>query len=129
MSSNVEIVKKLFDACSRKDFVSVRSLVHPNYALKDPMMELHSADELIEMLQTCPSGAAENMIFIADGNKVVTLFDAAMDDGQKIRMCSIMTVEDGKVTSEEMLYDTAQIPQEIKDIIMQGKSNTPLTAH
>jgi ketosteroid isomerase-like protein len=122
MTGNVDVVKKVFDACQKKDYEALRGLVHPDYTLKDPMMELHSADELIEMLKNCPGGGAENVTFVSEGDKVVSLFDGTMEGQPKMRMCSVVTIVDGKVKSEEMFYDTAKVPQEMKDMMQKGKS-------
>ncbi|MEZ0226871.1 MAG: nuclear transport factor 2 family protein [Alphaproteobacteria bacterium] len=133
MNANSELVKKLFDACNQKDFETARGLLHDDYSLKDPLMELHSADEMIEMMKNCPGGGmAENLTMIAEDDKVVTLFDGTMQDKtQKMRMCSVVTVEGGKVKSEEMFYDTAKMPQEMKDMMQKGKSpeDAALAAH
>jgi hypothetical protein len=123
MNPNSEIVKKLFDACNKKDFETARSLLKDDYSLKDPLMELHSADEMIEMMKNCPGGGmAENLSMIAEDDKVVTLFDGTMQGQPPVRMCSVITVESGKVKSEEMFYDTARMPQEMKDMMQKGKS-------
>lgn len=121
MTGNVDVVQKLFDACNRKDFAAIESLVHEDYSLKDPMMELHSRDEMIEMIKSCPGGGAENITFVSEGDKVVSLFDGVMEGQPKMRMCSVVTIVDGKVKSEEMFYDTAKISQEMKDMILKGK--------
>jgi ketosteroid isomerase-like protein len=131
MNENSEIVKKMFDACNKKDFETVRALVHDDYTLKDPMMELHSADEMIEMMKSMPPGMAENITMIAEGDKVVSLFDGTMEAQPKMRMCSVITMEGGKVKSEEMFYDTAKVPQEMKDMMQKGRSpeDTARAAH
>ncbi|MCF8496251.1 MAG: nuclear transport factor 2 family protein [Alphaproteobacteria bacterium] len=122
MPNNVEIVKRLYDACMNKDFDTAKALLHSNYTLKDPMMEINSAQELLDMLKDCPSGRMENVDFISEGNKVVGVFDAiAMEPvPSRMRMCSIITIEDGKVRAEEMFYDTAKIPQEVKDLMQKN---------
>lgn len=125
MASNVEIVKKLYDACMNKDFETAKSLMHPNYTLKDPMMELNSAEEAIAMMKDCPSSwRLENVSFISEGNKVVGTFDSVSTEPvqSRMRMCSICTIEGGKVRSEEMFYDTAKVPQEFIDMMKKGMS-------
>lgn len=123
MPDNLEIVKNLYNACIIKDFETVKSLLDPNYTLKDPMMQLNSAQELIDMMANCPGGKMENIQFIAQGDKVVGTFDMSTDDdATPLRMCSIVTLENGKIKSEEMFYDTAKIPQDMKDSV---KKNAP----
>jgi ketosteroid isomerase-like protein len=122
MPNNVEIVKRLYDACMNKDFDTVKTLLHPKYTLKDPMMELNSPQELLDMMKDCPGGRMENVSFISEGNKVVGVFDAIATEPvpSRMRMCSIITIEDGKARSEETFYDTAKIPQAVKDMMQKN---------
>ncbi len=118
MARNVEIVKELYDACMSKDFEKAKTLLHPKYTLKDPMMEIKSAQEFIEMMKNCPMAChLENVNFISEGNKVVGTFDSVATEpvSSRMRMCSIITIEGDKVLSEEMFYDTAKIPKEVMD--------------
>lgn len=115
MARNVETVKKLYSACMSKDFETVRNLLHPEYTLKDSMMEINSADEFIEMMKSCPFECRiENVNFVSEGDKVVGTFDsvATAPVAYTMRMCSVIRMEDGKVRAEEMFYDTARIPRE-----------------
>ncbi|MEZ0262794.1 MAG: nuclear transport factor 2 family protein [Alphaproteobacteria bacterium] len=122
MGENIEIAEKVFEACQKKDFDALKELVDEDYTLTDPMMELHGVDELIEMIKACPGGGGfENMTRIADGETVVSLFDGTMPGQKPMRMCSVMTIKDGKLIAEEMIYDTAQVPQKMKDAIAKGK--------
>jgi ketosteroid isomerase-like protein len=122
MSSNTEIVKKLYNACKQKDFDTARKLLHPNYSLKDPIMEINSADEFIEMMRECPGGDFEDLKFVSEGDKVVGIFTGIMNEPvpSRIRMCSVATLENGKVRSEEMFYDTAQMPEEMLDMMKKN---------
>lgn len=54
---------------------------------------------------------------VAEGDRVACSFGMANDKGENMRMCSFMTFKDGKLVSEEMFYDTAKIPQAMKDQI------------
>lgn len=128
MGENIEIAEKVFEACQKKDFDALKELVDENYTLKDPMMELHGVDELIEMIKACPGGGGfENMTRIADGETVMNLFDGTMPGQQPMRMLSVMTIKDGKLIAEEMLYDTAKVPQEMKDAMMKSKPSEVTT--
>lgn len=121
---NVKIVKKLYDACMAKDFDTIKMLVHENYTLKDPLMQANGVDELIEMIKQCPSdGTIENLSFIAQNDKVVGVFDALQKNPpSRMRMCSIVTLENKKIRSEEMFYDTAQIPKDMLNQMKQKKA-------
>ncbi|MGQ0526407.1 MAG: nuclear transport factor 2 family protein [Alphaproteobacteria bacterium] len=123
-TDNKKIVKDLIDACMNKDFDSVRRLTHKDYTLKDPMMTANGVDELIAMMENCPSdGKIENLEIYADGNTVISTFDGTNSEPPtRMRMCSIIQVENGKVKSEEMFYDSAKIPQDMKE---QMKNTAP----
>ena len=88
MTKNTEIVKKLYEASVDRDFDTVKSLVQPDYKLQDPMMNLNSAEELIDMMKSCPSGEVENLALVTEGDKVVATFDATMTEpvSARIRM-------------------------------------------
>jgi ketosteroid isomerase-like protein len=122
MTGNTAIVKRLFDACMAKDFDTVRELVDSGYTLKDPMMEVHGVDELVKMIESCPSdGKIENLKIYADGDTVISTFDGTGPDPKaSMRMCSIVKIENGKIKSEEMFYDTAKIPPEMKEQMKAG---------
>ena len=106
-------------AAETKDFETVKALLHPKYTLKDPMMEFNSPQEFLEFMKECPFDCRlENVSFVAEGNKVVQTLDAVMTApiSFRFRMCDIITIEDGKIRSEEVFYDTAQIPKEAKEL-------------
>lgn len=131
-NDNVEIVKKLFKACESKDFTTVKSLIQADYSLKDPMMELHSADEMIAMMKDCPSDMkVKNLEVMAVGDdKVVSTFESTMSESgaEPLRMCSIVTLKSGKIAKEEMFYDTAKIPQKFKDMMKNSSAGTKKAA-
>jgi ketosteroid isomerase-like protein len=119
MTPNIDIVKRLNQACLSKDFDTVKSLLHPNYSLKDPMMSFNSPDEFIAFMKECPFECKmENVSFIAEGDKVVQMLDAVMTApiAFRFRMCDVLTLENGKVRSEEVFYDPTQIPEEAKTL-------------
>jgi len=124
-TKNLSVVKRLFDACNWKEYERIRELVHVDYKLRDPLITLRGPDALIDMIKACPGGWAENPVFIAEGDKVVTLFDCVMKGRPTLRMCSVMTVVDGKVREEEMFYDTAKTAREMKDAMKTGKTPPP----
>jgi ketosteroid isomerase-like protein len=115
MTSNIEITKKLNEACMARDFATARSLLHTNYTLKDPQFVANSADEFIAFMQNCNSDARlENLSMVADGEIVVQVFDCVASNpvAYRVRMCAVLTFKDGKVLKEEMFYDTAAFPPE-----------------
>lgn len=118
MPSNLEIVKRLVAACEAKDMQAVRALVAENYTLKDPMMSLTGPDALIEMLESCPfDGSITHAEYLEAGDRVVMMADCTMTKPERFtwRMCDVLTVKNGKVVSEEMFYDSAQLPDAVKN--------------
>jgi ketosteroid isomerase-like protein len=127
MTNNIDTVKQMNKAFETKNVEAARALLHPNYSFKGPMMEMHGAEDVLQMMQSCPfSCVNENVSFVAQGDKVVQTLDWVSSAPVKfrLRMCSIVTVENGKVRSEELFYDSAKFPPEAVELMqkaMQGK--------
>lgn len=114
--SNITLAKQLVAACMEKDFDTVRTLVDANYTLKDPMMTLQGAEELITMIEACPFECTmQNAQYLDAGDRVILTADNVVSGPEKFtwRMCDIMTFKNGKVVAEEMFYDTAQFPKSV----------------
>lgn len=114
---NIEIVKRLNLACEEKDFDTIRQLIHPQYRLKDPQMQLNGPDEFIAFMQDCPGGRLENIRMFEDGDQVIQTLDCVIDTPRsyRMRMCEVLTIKDGKVIDDETFYDTAQVPEEVQN--------------
>jgi limonene-1,2-epoxide hydrolase len=120
MNSPLEIVQQMSKACQAKDLQTIRRLLHPKYTFRNPMIECHSADEMMSMMGECPfSVRAENVRYAIDGNTVVQMADWVHTKpiAFTLRACSFITVEDGRIRSEEMFFDTAKFPKEALDFI------------
>jgi ketosteroid isomerase-like protein len=120
MTSNIETVKRLNNACQNRDFETVKSLLHPGYTLKSPDMQASSPEEFIKFMEECPAECTlENLTFIEDGDQVVQIFDmvSAEPVSYRVRMCDVLKLQNGKVRSEEMFYDTAAFPPEAKEMM------------
>jgi ketosteroid isomerase-like protein len=130
MNSNIDIVKRLNKACEARDFETAKSLLHSNYKLRMPGMQANSADEFLEQMQNCPGDAKmENITFIMDEKdtgKVVQIFDMKATDPvpYSTRVCDVLTIENGKVRSEEVFFDSAEIPQEAKDMMEKAMKDS-----
>lgn len=119
MTNNIDIAKRMNKAAEAKDFETIKSLLHPQFTIKDPMMECNSPQEFLERMKECPGICHfENTSFVSEGNKVVQTLDMVTTApvAFRLRMCSILTIEDGKIRSEEVFYDTAKIPKEAKEL-------------
>jgi ketosteroid isomerase-like protein len=126
MTSNVDTVKRLNAACQAKDFRMVESVLHPDFKFKDPTMTLNNPKEYLEFMQNCPfDGKLENATFIESGDKVVQILDCKMTKPSAftMHMCDVLTFRDGKLVGEEVFFDTAQIPEEAKNIAEKAMQN------
>lgn len=113
--SNVEIVKRLNEACQAKDREAVESCLHKDFTFKDPTMSFDNPDEYVEFMMNCPfDGKLENAEMINAGDRVIQIIDCKMTRPSSftIHMCDVLTFRDGKVISEEVFFDTKQIPEE-----------------
>ncbi len=122
MTSPVDIVKRMNQAFEAKDTASAKTLLHPQYKFKGPMMEMNSPEEVLGFMQACPFAChSENISIMAEGNRVAQTFDwvSTAPVAFRIRMCSIAQIGDGKIKSEEMFYDTAKFPKAAQDIMQQ----------
>lgn len=120
MSQALEVVKRVSEAWEKKDTKTYRSLLHNDYKFQGPMMEMCSADEAEAFAQNCPfSCSSENATYVAEGNKVVKIFDWIVTSPVKfqLRMVEFSVVEDGKIRSVELFYDTAKFPKEAMEVL------------
>ncbi len=114
MADLLDIVKRANEAFESKDFATIRSLLHSDYRCVGPEMEAHSLDEMLKLMENCPFDCHfENAEYLVSGNKVVQTGDmvATSPVSYRNRMCDVITVEDGKIRSEELFYDTAKVPK------------------
>ncbi len=116
MSQSIEIVKKLIKAFEIKDQATFASLLHPRYTFKGAMMQMNNPKEAVEFMAQCPFKAKhQNAQFHEAGDTVIQIFDWVVEEPFKgtIHMCSVITLKDGKVFSEELFYDSAKFPKEV----------------
>lgn len=120
MNQSIELVKRANKALESKDISTYRSLLHDRYSFRGPMMELTNPDEAAAVMEACPfTYHNENVQFVADGDKVVSVFDWLVTAPVKfsIHMAEYFTVKDGKILSSELFFDTAKFPPEAMEIL------------
>ncbi|MDP3920686.1 MAG: nuclear transport factor 2 family protein [Candidatus Omnitrophota bacterium] len=123
MSANIEIVKQIAKAFQSKDKEGFRSLLHDRYTFQGPVMQMSSPDEAAEYLSKCPMVATyQNALYTSADDKVVQVFDWVVSEPfqETFRMCSVVTIKDGKVFREELIYDSAKFPKEFLEQMSQG---------
>lgn len=115
MTTSKEIVKKYATAFLNKDKETARALLHNDYTFIGPMMQLSSADEAMAMLENFPFVASEkNVTLLSEGDLVVKRFDWAVEAPFKaiIPMTEWIDIQDNKIKSCQLFYDTALFPKE-----------------
>ena len=114
MKTASEIVDNYYQAFENKDYEKARFLLRDNFKFKGPMMEFESADECIEQMKKCGFEAQHKTIrTITDGSQVVKIFEWTVRQPFQgnFRMCECFQVENGKITSADLFYDTANFPK------------------
>lgn len=120
MHQAIDLVKRVNKALETKDIKTYRSLLHSNYKFKGPMMELNDPDEAAAVMEACPFNYHnENVVYVNEGDKVVTIFDWVVTAPVKfsIYMAECLTVKDGKIIGSELFFDTAKFPPEAMEIL------------
>ncbi len=114
MSQVLDIVHEYYRAFEEKDFEKMRSLLADQYTFKGPMMQCNSADECIEQMKECSFEARHEVVrTITDGKQVVLIFDWTCSKPFQgtFRMCEYLQVENGRIFSAELFFDTAKFPK------------------
>ncbi len=118
MTAPIDLVKQYVEACGSKDVDTMGSLLHDSFTFAGPCMSFNSKEEMLGFMSQCPFECKhENTTFISEGAKVVQIFDWVVTKPFELttRMCEVMTVEDGKIRSAELFYDSAKFPTEFME--------------
>lgn len=122
MTDTVALAKKYYQAFAAKDKTTIRALLAKNFHFKGPMMETTGVEEMVGCMDSCPMvGGPQNMTFVAEGNRVVQIFDWVVTApfSASIPMCEILEIENGQVKSSRLFYDTASFPKEAQELMQQ----------
>ncbi len=114
MKDASEIVDSYYQAFEEKDFDKARSLLNDNFKFKGPMMEFDSADDCIAKMKECGFEAQHKTIrTVNDGIQVVKIFDWTVRTPftGTFRMCECFQVENEKIVSADLFFDTANFPK------------------
>jgi len=118
MNNNVEAAKKMAEAWEIKDEELMRSFLHEDYLCVSPGEDMNG-DQLVDFMKNCPfEGKCENHELIAEGDKVVGIFDWVVTAPFQatIPMVEIMEFENGKLRKSRMFYDRSLFPAEFADV-------------
>lgn len=115
MTTKEEIVKELSAAWFAKNKEPFRKHLHADFHYKDPILEINGKDNAIASMDECPfEGAMENVSLVAQGDRVVNIFDWIVKAPFQARIpcVEIVTFDGDKVKSSRSYYDTALYPSE-----------------
>lgn len=117
--SNLELVKKAYKAWEAKDIEALRPILHPDYKAKMPGgMEIVGIDGAQKCLEQCPfESHSENEVYVAEGDKVVRIWDMVTTAPQafRLRMAELNVVKDGKIILNEAFFDSGSFPKEVQE--------------
>ena len=114
MAKPSEIVRSYYEAFEKHDFQKARSLMHDKFRFVGPLMEANSPEELFAKMKDMGCEFKTHILQMAEsGSTVAVLVDCTMTKPApaKLRMSEWLTVENGKIASSTLVYDTAQMPK------------------
>jgi len=122
MSTLVNVAKKMTKAWEDKDEAAFRACLHDDYTFKGPMMEMNSANEAVEFMNSCSfECTSENCEVVVEGQTLVHIFDwkVTAPFQATIPMVEVMEFEGDKVKRARLFFDSALFPAEIKAQMME----------
>ena len=121
----IDVVKQYFEAFSRKNISGTNKLLHDNYRFTGPCMEVHGKAQMEQVLKEFPFIAVdEDVEFTGNGNVVVRKLNWHVKEpfDAVIPMCEWLVVEDGKIHSSNLYYDTGKFPEEFLKQMKAGQA-------
>jgi ketosteroid isomerase-like protein len=109
----IDVVKSYYAAFDAHDFARARALMRDDFRFVGPMMEANSPEEMFSKMRSFDCEFKNCLLQTAeDGNTVATIFDCVFTRpfSATIRMSEWFTVQDGKIASSNLVYDTRQMP-------------------
>ena len=113
MTTAIETVRKYYEAFDKHDFQGARALLHDKFRFTGPMMQTNSPEEFFEKMQGFNCEFKNRMLHLVEsGNTVGALLDCSFTKpfSATIRMSEWFAVENGKILSSDVIYDTRQMP-------------------
>ncbi len=121
MSTLVDVAKKMTKAWEDKDEAAFRACLHDDYTFKGPMMEMNSANEAVEFMNSCSfECTSENCEVVVEGQTLVHIFDwkVTAPFQATIPMVEVMEFEGEKLRRARLFFDSALFPAEVKAQMM-----------
>ena len=117
-----EIVNALTEAWVNVDEAAFRKYLHKDFDFVGPMMETHGLDAMLDAIKSCPfEDSCEKKDLIIQGDKAVNVFDWVVTAPfvATIPCVEVINFEGDQVRSSKLFFDTALLPQEVKEQMQQ----------
>jgi hypothetical protein len=111
--SNIETVKKYYGAFDRHDLQSVEAMLHEGFRFTGPLMQASGRQDFLDKMRTFDCAFKTRPLHIVEsGNTVGVLLECSFTKpfSATIRMSEWFAVENGKIVSSDVVYDTRQMP-------------------
>lgn len=121
----IDVVKQYFEAFGRKDIPSMSRLMHEDYHFTGPAIEVQGRAQMEQVMKEFPFVAVdEGVELIGNGNVVVRRLNWHVKQPFEavIPMCEWLIVEDGKIRSSHLYYDTGRFPEEFMKQMKAGQA-------
>jgi ketosteroid isomerase-like protein len=109
----IEIARNYYAAFDAHDFAKARALMADDFRFEGPMMSTSSPEELFQAMKAFQCEFTNRLKHMVEsGNTVATLFDSEFSKPFQatIRMSEWLTIDNGKIKSAVLVYDTKKMP-------------------
>ncbi|MCU7922297.1 MAG: nuclear transport factor 2 family protein [Candidatus Thiodiazotropha sp. (ex Dulcina madagascariensis)] len=121
----IDVVKQYFEAFIRKDIPGMSRLIHDDYHFTGPAMEVQGKTQMEQVMEAFPFIAEDKDVELSgNGNVVVRRLNWHVKAPFEavIPMCEWLVVENGKIRSSNLYYDTAKFPEEFLKQMKAGQA-------
>lgn len=109
MTAALDLANAFLDAWVGQDFETAGSFLADDFRFDGPIAHYRSANEFLEGSRAFASMLVPQRSAIAgfgDDREALLLYDLHLTSGAPMRIADYLTVADGKITSEQILFDT-----------------------
>lgn len=121
MGKNLDLVKKYNTALEKKDIATLEEVLHPSFVLKTPLLDM-TRPQLLHFTRNWPFQVTQqNHRFIEQGDTLVQIYDWTLVGPFPIqtRMCEVIDIEDLKISSSCLFYDSRVFPEGAQQMMQQ----------
>ena len=105
MSSNKEIIDRYFTALQRKDFATIRTLVHDDVTFKGALGTTNTAEDYINGLrQITANTTLERRALFAEGENVCQIYEMILPTAT-IPIAQWFTLREGRIATLQVFFD------------------------